>query len=271
MSDQAYSYSLYQDHSERRIFNSSPELPSHCPSPPLPTQSSQDALQAPNISQDRCAQEKFHEPDDFDYDDDEIQRDAANEWAALIVHLALGFFLLLFFCCIVFSILVVSQYGFVAFMALTSLVLIVLGLAYFVAITIAEDSIMRPARKKLRRFHAIATAVAINELRNIQLDIYDHLMLENEVGNSNDEDVNEISPNQSNSSVQNEKDGKSRRKRRRIPRSALFGVIVAPFLKKKKAKKFKFDKKKRGKDASDEALRGDDHSIVSLISIKLGM
>ena len=212
-------YSLYQEQTEE--IQPDPHLPSHI--------------------------EQSSEQDDFDYDDDEIQRDAANYWVAMAIHLALAFFLILFFCCIAGSILVVSQYGFVAFSALATLVFAFFGMFYFVTATIAEDSIMRPARRKLRRIHAIATAVAINELRNIQLDIYDHLMIEN--GSYESESTSE----HVDSSVKTER--VPRIKKRRIPRSALFGKIIAPLLKRKNGKKFKIGRKKQGTDSTEQVKK----------------
>lgn len=110
-----------------------------------------------------------------------------------------------------------------------------------------QDRVMRPVRRKIRRWHAIATAVVVNEIKDFQLDIQDHLLLTNGdtgagIYESEYEDNTTTTGN---------------RKRRRGPRSKLFGILVKPLLKKKS--NFRFGRKKK---SSNEVETVGTHEMV---------
>mmetsp|Transcript_262 Transcript_262/g.351 ORF Transcript_262/g.351 Transcript_262/m.351 type:complete len:267 (+) Transcript_262:84-884(+) len=193
--------------------------------------------------------------EDYNYDDEEIQRDAANEVVAMVVYSFFIFFLVLFFGVTASIIIIVGKYGFVVFMILSVLFLIVLLLIRIVLNAIDRDRVLRPVRKKMNRWHAIATAVVINEMKNFHLDWNDHLLL------TYDEEYVEENGNANGAS---EGDNGTRKKARRWkkPRSKLFGMIVQPLLKKKNGKS-RFSRKKKKKNSNNvETVSSEDYAYV---------
>ncbi len=212
--------------------------------------------------------------DDYDYDDEEIQRDAANDTVAFIVYLSLLFFMALFFGVTISIIIIVGQYGFVVFMILCILVFIVALLSRFIIYYMEQDRVLKPMRKKMRRWHAIATAVVVNEFKNFHLDLNDHLLLtydenyQGDVGDHGDEEGDNKDDGKKRSSRWR-RGGGSNQRRRRGPRSKLFGLLVQPLLKKKDGQNRLFGgKRKKDKkdpshnDAIAEGVTADDHAFV---------
>ena len=210
--------------------------------------------------------------DDYNYDDEEIQRDATNDTVACIVYLALGFFMILFFGVTVAMIIIVGKYGFVVCIILSVLLFIVLLLGHVITHFMEQDRVLRPMKKKMRRWHAIATAVVVNELKNFHLDLNDHLLL------TYDENYQDDNHDDSNYSGAGTHDRKSRRRwrgggrgafgiggrKRGGPRSKLFGLLVQPLLKKKNGQA-RFPRRKK-KNANDdvvaENVTPEDHAFV---------
>jgi hypothetical protein len=185
----------------------------------------------------------YEDRDDFNYDDEDIQRDAADNTIVFIVHIAMGFFILLFFGALVVSALIVGQYGFLIFIMVCCLLLVGVTIGYFISKIMDQDRVMRPVRRKIRRWHAIATAVVVNEIKDFQLDIQDHLLLTNgdtSAGIYKTEDEGDINIM------------RNGRKRRNGPRSKIFGALVKPFLKKKS--NFRFGRKKKGTNEVEHVL-----------------
>lgn len=180
--------------------------------------------------------------DDYNYDDEDIQRDAATEHMAVIVHIALGFFFFLFMISMIVAIIIVGKYGFLTFVIVIALIFTVLILTYFISKTLDQDKILKPARRKIRRWHAVATAVIVNEIKDFQLDINEHLMLTN--GDAYNDDCSSIG------GAYQHMDDKASRKKRKGPRSKMFRFIVKPLLKKKNGRRFNF--RKRNKNTNDE-------------------
>ena len=178
-----------------------------------------------------------NDDEDFDYDEEEIQQDAADETVALIVYIALAFFLFLFFIVFITVIIIVGKYGFLVFMIISILFTVVLLFARYLLNLMEEDRVLKPMKRKIRRWHAIATAVVVNEMKNFHLDINDHFLL------TYDETYDDKCPSNDNS------DGVKNRKQRKIPRSRIFRFIVQPLLKKKNGKR-RFMNTKRGKKSS---------------------
>lgn len=207
------------------------------------------ALETPGRlnEQQRKESQNDEDRDDFNYDDEDIQRDAADNTIVFIVHIAMGFFILLFFGALAVSALIVGQYGFLVFILVCCLLLLGLTIGYFISKIMDQDRVMRPVRRKIRRWHAIATAVVVNEIKDFQLDIQDHLLLTNGdtgagIYESEYEDNTTTTGN---------------RKRRRGPRSKLFGILVKPLLKKKS--NFRFGRKKK---SSNEVETVGTHEMV---------
>ena len=129
----------------------------------------------------------------------------------------MGFFIIHFFAALVVSALIVGQYGFLVFILVCCLLLLGLTIGYFISKIMDEDRVMRPVRRKIRRWHAIATAVVVNEIKDFQLDIQDHLLLTNGdtgVGIYEAEDEGRV-------------DVTGNRKRKNGPRSKIFRMLVA--------------------------------------------
>jgi hypothetical protein len=202
-------------------------------------------------------QEK-EEKDDYHYDDEEIQRDAANETVAMMIHIALGFFMFLFFGALVACILIVSNYGFLTFILVSTILFAALTIGYFISKMMDEDKVLKPVRRKIRRMHALATAVVVQELRDFHMDLNEHLMLTN---GGDDEDVADDYGRMDDNGEVHAHQGKTqaKKKKRRGPRSKVFGFLVKPFLKKKNGEKFSFKKRK---DALSVKQSDDGHSVV---------
>jgi hypothetical protein len=118
------------------------------------------------------------EKDTFRFDDKDIQLDAADDYVGLIVHISLGFFLLLFIGIIIVCVFIASTYGFVIFAALCLLVFTVIIVGYYcVARVLLDDQTLKPVRRKMKRWQALATAVVVQEIRNFQMELREHLLL----------------------------------------------------------------------------------------------
>lgn len=211
----------------------------------------------------------FNDVDDYDYDDEEIQRDAASDRVAFIVYIALGFFMTLFFGVTVAIIIIVGNYGFVVLMILSVLLFMVMMLIKITLYYMEQDKVLRPMKKKMRRWHAIATAVVVNELKNFHLDLNDHLLL---TYDENYQDGDDYDDNVDDSGNDNKSGGKRRRrwrgrrggKRQRGggPRSKIFGLLVQPLLKKKKHQSRFGMKKKTENNLDTDGTTVEDHAIV---------
>jgi len=207
------------------------------------------------------AQSIEEEKDDYHYDDEEIQKDAANELVALVVHIALGFFMLLFFGSLVVAILIVGAYGFLTFVLIISLMLMAISIGYFVSRMLDKDKVLKPVRRKIRRWHAVATAVVVQEIRDFQLDLREHLMLTN--GGDAEEENGVYNRMDDNGQVGGSASAAAAgtHTKRKGSRSKVFGMLVKPFLKKKKGHKFRFGRKKNNAEANDLPDDGD-HEMV---------
>ena len=227
------------------------------------------------------------EKDDYNYDDYEIQKDAANETVAMIIHAALFFFLILLFGTLVACILIVGKYGFLTFVFIATIVCATLGIGYFVSSLMDEDRVLKPVRRKIRKMHAIATAVAIQEMKDFHYDMNEHFfMLTNGDADANGDVSGSGSvsvsgdPSGSNDYGRIDEDGnfsfdpqsdashaQSTTKKRRGPRSKVFGMLVKPFLKKKNGQRFNFSRKKKAKQKESDHVnvRPDsisDHEVI---------
>lgn len=221
--------------------------------------------------------------EEFHYDDAEIQRDAANDRVALLVHIFLALFAFAFMCAVVGSAVLVSQYGFLAFLINVTLVTLVAGSGYFISKALVSDKQLRPIRKKVKRWRAVAEAVVVNELRNFKLDMHEHMLLTTGDGEDYEDEEEEdggdegkqrgettvregSNTNTAQTSADAEvatnpkkKKSKSAKKKKKgndgKPRSVLFG-LVKPFMKPKGSRKKKgiFGRKKKGKGTGDSTM-----------------
>mmetsp|Transcript_22094 Transcript_22094/g.33596 ORF Transcript_22094/g.33596 Transcript_22094/m.33596 type:complete len:261 (+) Transcript_22094:104-886(+) len=172
---------------------------------------------------------------DFDFDDEEIQVLAADKTIAYIVYASLAFFVFLFLGAMVACICIVDTFGFLTFVLVTILSLFVLGIGIFSSRAMDRDRVLQPVRRKIRRAHAVATAVILNELKDLQLDMHDHLLLTDSASYYTDDGSSK---------------GPERPKtKRRVPRSKIFKLLVKPLLKQKK--KFRFGKKHKKTDTGN--------------------
>ena len=194
-------------------------------------------------------QEEEYDPH---FEDEDIQRDAANEIVAVIVHMALLFFMLLFMGVIIFSIFVVSSYGFVTFTAFGSIVFIIAITSYYcIGQVILNDKTLRPVRKKMKRWQAIATAVVVQEIQQFQIELNEHLLLTDGTSSFDQDDttIDDTLPNQEFNGP-NKSKTQTRQRTKRQGKSILF-ALVKPFIGKKRSKpKFPFGKRKKKEDNS---------------------
>lgn len=180
--------------------------------------------------------EKFDDnDDDDDYDDDEIQKDAATDRVANVVYCALIFFMGLSMVAVLLVLSLIANYGFVALVIVTLLIVAVLGLAWFVHRTLWKEAKLQPVRRKIRRWKALTTAVVLEEVRNFQLEWNEHLLLTNgdydlydDDNDDEEQDGEDFTPDnhhQTASTATPKKKGKKRAK------SILF-KFVKPFLRR---------------------------------------
>ena len=122
---------------------------------------------------------RLRESDDvsFSPDDPQIQHDAAEQYVSCCVHAMLFFFVALAVISAVLAIIMVSQYGFFAFVIIALFLCVVLGLVMFVDKVMKEDARLKPVRRQIQRWKAVATAVVLKEIRDFQLDWNEHLLL----------------------------------------------------------------------------------------------
>ena len=182
-------------------------------------------------------------------DPEQIEIDAMDQRVAFAVHVALAFFVVLAAVAIALAIIVVNQFGAFVLAIIGFLVLGGTLLAYFVDKTMREDRQWKPVRQKIHRWKALTFAVVKQEIRNFQLDWYEHLLLEDGAAYPDDQPEEQTLPQSStangntvpsvtmhkNESTQQSFPTKKKKKRRTAgkPRSMLFGV-VKPFLKLRK-------------------------------------
>jgi hypothetical protein len=124
-----------------------------------------------------------------------------------------------------------------------------LTIGYFVSKIMDKDEVLRPVRRKIRRGHAVATAVVIKEIQDFHLDLNEHLLLTNGTVQEDDMDdrVYEMMNEDGRWNGQSSSSKKTRG-RRGGHRSKVFGFLVKPFLKEKNGKRFRFRKKKKSEE-----------------------
>ena len=203
--------------------------------------------------------EKEEEEEDEDYDQDgkirytdqDIQRDASSIAVMAAVNVALLFFAGLFACAVAGSILFMGQFGFVTPCLVLFLVGIVGGTVAWIVSIIAGDEKLRPVRRKMDRWQAIAKAVVVNEIVNFRLDMQEHMLLTDGRDCDDDEEgyyeeMGEAPEATDSARATNAStDGKSR--------SVIFGLLVKPFVKGRKKIKRNFGRKKKSTPATQEA------------------
>ena len=177
------------------------------------------------------------------YTDQDIQRDASSIAVMAAVNVALLFFAGLFACAVAGSILFMGQFGFVTLCLVLFLVGIVGGTVAWIVTILAGDEKLRPVRRKMDRWQAIAKAVVVNEIVNFRLDMQEHMLLTDgrDCGDDDEgyyEEMGEApaatdSVRATNAST----DGTSR--------SVVFGLLVKPFVKGTKKIKRKLGRKKK--------------------------
>lgn len=164
----------------------------------------------------------------FSPDDPEIQHDAAEQYVSCCVHAMLFFFVALAVISAVLAIIMVSQYGFFAFVIISLFLCVVVGLVVFVDKVMKEDARLKPVRRQIRRWKAVATAVVLKEIRDFQLDWNEHLLLTDGSEYNLYDDDDEIPAMNVDNAAAAAKDPKPKKKHG--PRSTMF-KLVKPFLK----------------------------------------
>ena len=225
----------------------------------------QDLSRTPSASADIAPPadilEKEEEEEDEDYEQDgqirytdqDIQRDASSIAVMAAVNVALLFFAGLFACAVAGSILFMGQFGFVTLCLVLCLVGIVGATAAWIVSIIAGDEKLRPVRRKMDRWQAIAKAVVVNEIVNFRLDMQEHMLLTDgrDCGDDEEgyyEEMGEAPEAADSVRATNTNDGKSR--------SVIFGLLVKPFVKgRKKMLKRKLGRKKKKSTSSNPATQ----------------
>ena len=214
------------------------------------------------------AANEFNDDEDGEirYTDDDIQRDAANIAVMAMVNIALIFFAGLFVCAVAGSILLMGHFGFVTFTIILCLVAIVIGTVLWVIQIVDHDRKLKPVKRKMKRWQAIAKAVVVNEIENFKLDWQEHLMLTNGGDGDDYDDYQEMDDDGENNvegalgaisasagavpgSVEKNTTSSSSTRGSDRPRSVIFGLVVHPFLKgKKKMRRLGRKKKKKNEN-----------------------
>ncbi len=181
-------------------------------------------------SQAKASHIETRESDDgFSPDDPQIQLDAAEQYVSCCVHAMLFFFLALAVISAVLAIIMVSQYGFFAFFIISLFLCVVVGLVMFVDKVMKEDARLKPVRRQIRRWKAVATAVVLKEIRDFQLDWNEHLLL-TDGSEYNLYDDDEVPTMDVDSAAAAAAAKESKPKKKHGPRSTMF-KLVKPFLK----------------------------------------
>jgi hypothetical protein len=224
-----------------------------------------------------------HDNDDDDDDTDtidleQVKLDAANDAVAMGIFVALAFFTLLFATAMGLVFLLVSQYGLIAWVAVSSLTFILVGGGVLTYKYMTQEKKMRKAHKHIVYWKEVATQVIVNEIHNFKEEMNQHLYItdgseyDNE-NNSNDNDVEERNPTDTtNANSYTAMDDNNINNLRQLPsagsrssstksgdskksKSILFGVI-RPFLSKKR-------KTKNGAKQQNEKQRSKSNSRQS--------
>ena len=217
------------------------------------------AISSAGMPADILEKEEEEEDEDYEqdgqirYTDQDIQRDASSIAVMAAVNVALLFFAGLFACAVAGSILFMGQFGFVTLCLVLFLVGIVGGTVAWIVSIIAGDEKLRPVRRKMDRWQAIAKAVVVNEIVNFRLDMQEHMLLTDgrDCGDDEEgyyEEMGEAPEATDSVRATNTNDGKSR--------SVIFGLLVKPFVKgRKKMLKRKLGRKKKKSTSSNPATQ----------------
>ena len=224
------------------------------PPPPPPPASADIAPPADILEKEEEEEDEDYEQDgQIRYTDQDIQRDASSIAVMAAVNVALLFFAGLFACAVAGSILFMGQFGFVTLCLVLFLVGIVGGTVAWIVSIIAGDEKLRPVRRKMDRWQAIAKAVVVNEIVNFRLDMQEHMLLTDgrDCGDDEEgyyEEMGEAPEATDSVRATNTNDGKSR--------SVIFGLLVKPFVKgRKKMLKRKLGRKKKKSTSSNPATQ----------------
>lgn len=115
--------------------------------------------------------------DNVTADNETIVIDASNQRVACIVHIALVFFSVLVGVAVVLVFSLVQQFGLLALVLTSVLVMAVLGLACFLDNVMKEDKKWKPLRNKIRHWQSVTKAVLVQEFKQFQLDWNEYLLL----------------------------------------------------------------------------------------------
>ena len=204
-------------------------------SPPISTAAKHTTSNEDIIEEeDKDYDEDYDQDGQIRYTDQDIQRDASSIAVMAAVNVALLFFAGLFVCAVAGSILFTAQFGFVTLCLVLCLVGIVGGTVAWIVSIIAGDEKLRPVRRKMDRWRAIAKAVVVNEIVNFRLDMQEHMLLtdgrdcgDDEAEEGYYEEMGEAPAATDSARATNASaDGKSR--------SVIFGLLVKPFVKGRK-------------------------------------
>lgn len=184
------------------------------------------------------------------HDEHEIRHQIAPK-IALVVHLALAFFTILFALTIIGCVIIVEQFGFIIFLAIVLLCSIFLGTIYFVGHLLLEDEKLKRARHTVRQWHEVAKAVVVEEMRLFKSDFQEQFLLMDVAVDPAAYD------NYANSYTHEGSDDVGTRQRRK-KRSVVFGMLLVPFggirerrKKKKEAKRLAKMKQHQGGSSVD--------------------
>jgi hypothetical protein len=212
----------------------------------------------------RLKNQHDHDNDDDDNDDDDdtidleqVKLDAANDAVVMGIFVALAFFTLLFATAMGLVLLLVSQFGLIAWVAVSSLTFILVGGGVLTYKYMTQEKKMRKAHKHIVYWKEVATQVIVNEIHNFKEEMNQHLYITDgsEYENSdNDNDVEDRNPTDTaNANSYTAMDDHNRNNNlRQLPsaeshsstksgdskksKSVLFGLI-RPFLSKKRKTK----------------------------------
>ena len=115
--------------------------------------------------------------DNVTADNETIVIDASNQRVACIVHIALVFFSVLVGVAVVLVFSLVQQFGLLALVLTSVLVMAVVGLACFLDNVMKEDKKWKPLRNKIRHWQSVTKAVLVQEFKQFQLDWNEYLLL----------------------------------------------------------------------------------------------
>ena len=103
--------------------------------------------------------------------------DSASKAAESVVCISLVFFACVVVLAVVLVVMMMKQFRLLGLVMVVCIVLVFVGIGYFLDRVMKENAQWKPIRRKIHRLQVMATTAVLQEMRDFQLDLYQHLLL----------------------------------------------------------------------------------------------